>query len=647
MYRAILRSTDLIAAVLGAVIGAVIIVFSYVWRIQQHDIGLALLLACVLYILLRKKLSATANKQLSLQHNRKILLLTNIIFLLAFTASILLLKFNLYYRPPVYFVLVSIAAASIAFEIFYTSKESRSIPLIILKIIALSLSVRVGLFYEFPTMMGADSWWHLWVGSTIADTGHISSAVIETGRETAKWQNFPLLHILIATTKLVTNVSSKDALFISIGLASVFSTTFIYLIGKNVGGIRLGLMAMLILNVSDMLIVRGVTNITTGSLVLCYFMFLLFLIFRQRSSTMATYSLMVLLIPAIVLTHQLTVFASLILVIGLLIGKVLYNSYYIKDPELASSLRTTRVVHLDFNFVVFFAVGMLAYWMYHPLPQPLGVSFWDIAVSRIAPVFQREVFNPIAGAYVTSLSSYSAWTNFIYHIGYIILLCFTTTGFLLWLSLNKTDRARFTLIIGVLLLSILIYLSPLTALRYAFIPHRFLPFVYIIFSLLAVQAILSLTGIFRQIWYKSLLTSAAMLILSFFMLTTPFICPDTPYSKNRAARTGFRSSEVQAANTMARVYNGKLILEGKYSNVFYYMLPTHDLELGGLKPKVGSDFRGVVMLGRDLLVRGSAGGTFGKRVPTVFGQDYFDMVDQIPGSCLIYNNHEVIAYIIR
>lgn len=650
MNRAIFQSVDLIAAVLGAVIGAVIIIFSYVWRMQQQDIGIALLLACVLYILLRKKFSATANKRLSPQHSRRILILTNIVFLIAFAASILLLRFNLYYRPTVYFVLVSIAAASIAFEIFYTPKENRSIPMIILKIVVLSVSVRAGIFYEFPTLMGADEWAHTQLASAVADTGHMSTAAVEIGRETTVYQHFPIFHVLVAATKLVTNTSAKDALFISIGLASVFSTIFIYLTGKYVGGVRLGLMAMLILNMSDMMIVRGVTNVTTGSLVLCYFMLLLFLIFRQRLITVTISSLMLLLVPIIILTHQLTVFATLVMLIGLFIGKWLYEQFYEKKGRLEPLMGRTQIVSVSHVFILIFFVGMIAYWMYYPVTEVGSMSFFDQMVYRVKSVFGREVFDPFSSPYVISLGSYSILSNFLYHVGYVILLHLAAMGALIWLSFKRTSKAGIMLIIAVLLLLISTYVSPLTGLGLVFIPHRFLPFACVVLALLAAQSIVSLADLLRQNWHKSFLASAVVLLLTFFMLTTPFICPDAPYAKERTTRTGFRNSEVQAASTVARVYDGKLMIEGSYVRVFKYIVREYDLEFTGMQANIDSSFEGMVILGRDLLVREThvgGPGTFGVGRLALLGQDFFDKVDQIPGACLVYNNHEVIAYIIE
>ena len=650
MHRAIFQSVDLIAAGMGAVIGAVIVIFSYIWQMQQQDIGVALLLACVLYIVLRKKFSATANKRLSPQHSRRILILTNIVFLIAFTASVLLLKLNLYYRPPVYFVLVSIAAASIAFEIFYTPKENRSVSLIILKVIVLSVSIRAGIFYEFPTLMGSDAWWHTQLASALADTGHMSSAVVEIRSPTTTYQYFPIFHILVAATKLVTNASGKDALFMSIGLASVVSTIFIYLTGKYVGGVRLGLMAMLILNMSDMMIVRGVTNVTTGSLVLCYLMFLLFLIFRQRLITLTISSLMLLLIPIIILTHQLTVFATLMLLIGLFIGKWFYEQSYEKKGRLEPLMDRAQIVSVSHVFILTFFAGMIAYWMYYPAAEVGSMSFFDRMVYRLEAAFAQLPFDPLSSSYVRSLGAYSILSNFLYHAGYVTLLHLAAMGALIWLSFKRTSKARFALIVAVLLLLILTYVSPLTGSEHLLIPHRFLPFACVILALLAAQAILGLAGLLRQNWHKSFLASAVVLLLTFFMVTTPFICPDAPYVKDRATRTGFRNSEVQAASTVARVYDGKLIIEGSYIRVFKYIVREYDLEFTGMQANIDSDFEGMVILGKNLLVREThvgGPGTFGAGRFALLGQDFFDRVDQIPGACLVYNNHEVIAYIIK
>jgi hypothetical protein len=170
VYR-ITNQLDVIIGLVGCILGFVIIYLSYFVGLHQEDIGFVVLIACIIYLTLRKLL-IESSIDFSVKQTKTTLLLLNIIFVVTFTASILLLRLNLYHRPPVYFILVSVACAAIAVEILALNiNEKTQIWPIIFKIIILSISFRAGIFYAFPTLMGADAWFHANFGNFIASYG--------------------------------------------------------------------------------------------------------------------------------------------------------------------------------------------------------------------------------------------------------------------------------------------------------------------------------------------------------------------------------------------------------------------------------------------------------------------------------------------
>ena len=60
---------------------------------------------------------------------------------------------NLYYRPISYFILVCILAGIIASEILYVREGDKVAP-ILLQIFLLSILIRAGIYYNFPSLMG-------------------------------------------------------------------------------------------------------------------------------------------------------------------------------------------------------------------------------------------------------------------------------------------------------------------------------------------------------------------------------------------------------------------------------------------------------------------------------------------------------------
>ena len=634
-----LKSLDILVAITGAATGIIIVLISFAWHMQQQDLGIALLFACVLYVALRKKLYDTP-PPLSPRSKGRVLLLTNIIFLITFIASILMLKFNLYYRPPDYFILVSIAASSIAVELIFTSERNHTLCLTLLKIIVLCLSIRAGIFYEFPTLLGSDTWGHAEFASFIAGYGHVPAREVY---DAGQYNDFAIFHILVAATAIVTSAALKDALFFSVGFISIVSTLFIYLIGKSIGGVRMGLFAMLIVGTCDMFIVMGVTNILTGSLVLCWFMLIMFLQFRQRSSIVAT-ALTIFLFFVIILTHQLTTFIVLIALIGFIIGKTLYGYFY-------NGENNPIFINISLISVLILGITMIAYWMLVGV-EGSGKTFFQQMVIRVMSALTADIyFNPFSSPYVALFGSYSILSNVLFHPGYLILAFVAATGVLIWISPKNVDRGKIAISVAILLLFVCTYVSPLTSAKLALIPHRWLPFIYVLLTLAAAQAIVSLMSLIKRNWSKTFAVSLVVIVLTFFMLTTPYICGDSPiYNRDRASRSNFKTSEVQAVSTVAQLYQGEIMIDAAYTNVFSYVASNYNVTCKRLISDVDSSFTGMMLLRKVLLDEPtliSASGTFGAGRFEILGEEFFDRVEKSPSADLVYTNGTALAYIMN
>src|SRR5690606_38159474 len=140
----------------------------------------------------------------------------------------------------------------------------------------------------------------------------------------SKYFYYPLAHIFVSVSQVMGNTDIKDAMFYSIGFASVFSTIGIYLIGKKLEGPQMGLLATLLINLNNHNIVAGIANITPGSLVLCYFIFIIYAIFSEKQSLKYT-GFILLVTILMVLTHQLTSFVVLLSLASIYAGLYLLN----------------------------------------------------------------------------------------------------------------------------------------------------------------------------------------------------------------------------------------------------------------------------------------------------------------------------------
>ena len=125
--------------------------------------------------------------------------------------------------------------------------------------------------------MGYDAYFHANMARIITDTGFVAPFQIS-----GKYFYYPLAHIFISITQIMGKTDIKDAIFYSIGFANIFITAGIYLIGKKLEGPQMGLLAALLINLNNHNIVTGIANITSGSLVLCYFIFIIYTIFSEK-----------------------------------------------------------------------------------------------------------------------------------------------------------------------------------------------------------------------------------------------------------------------------------------------------------------------------------------------------------------------------
>ena len=633
VYR-ITKQLDLMVAVIGCILGIIIIYLSYFVGLNQEDIGFVVLIACLTYLALRKVLINSLT-DFSFKTTKTTALLLNIIFIVVLTASILVLRLNLYHRPPIYFILVSIACATIAVEILCLNVNKKNqIWSILFKIIVLSISFRTGIFYEFPTLIGTDVWTHADFANFISNYGSIPSKEVFNALQ---YNNYPLFHILVANTKIINSMNLKDSLFFSIIFFSIISTTFIYLIGRSIAGYKFGLLAMLFANVSDMFIVRGVTNLTPGSLVLCWFLLILYLIFKDPKKPENS-GLILLLIFLLIITHQLTTFASLMVLIGIFIGKRLYKWLYVPKKDYT--------INLNLAYIIFFTVTILTYWM-HTVISSSGDTFFDVMARTVINVLtSSNPFFNLNSPYVGYYSQYSTLSNVLYHFGYLILLFFTFIGMLSWLSLKNTNIKKMSIITALIIIYLFVYGIPLTGFKDAMLSHRWLPFAYIFLVLVASQGVLSITRLSRKSKNKIITIFCITLLLTFFMVTTPYINQDSPiYDKNRAIRSMYKYSEIQAAYTISDIYDGNLIID---TPMIFYGVPFNG-SLKRMTGETGKEGKGMIMLRKCKLVepiRVSYSGSLARYRSKVLGEEFFkrfetDRYDKI------YNNGEVTAYIIK
>ena len=298
----IIDYSDIILAVTGFFTGAGIFYLSYTGVINQFIIGLTLLFSSLIYLVTRSWLKENSFQNYQLSYRQKSIL--TLIFCVLVIVTSILWYIQTFSRPVIYFVLVSFFAGLIAVEILFLTKDDNVWP-VLLKIFFSSFLIRMGIWYNYPSVMGYDAFFHVNMANLISTTGFVPPFEISE-----KYVLYPVMHIFIAITKIFSFVDIKDAVFFSIGIISIICTLFVFIFVNRFAGPRVGLLSTLLICITTQIIVTGITNITCGSLVLCYFLMLLFLLI-DRDRRPHTLLLCLVIMFTTVITHQLSSICSL------------------------------------------------------------------------------------------------------------------------------------------------------------------------------------------------------------------------------------------------------------------------------------------------------------------------------------------------
>lgn len=534
----IVRRLDIIAALVGGLIGALI--FSLFP--SQRPVAVAVILGCAAYLVFRNKIRVPGAVSPKLSSRQRQLL--NTAFWCLFIASCWLWQTqSLYHRPLAYFIVTSLLAGIIAVEILCFSEKSRAWT-IILKILLLSASIRMGMFYEFPSLSGADAYFHARAAQYIANTGSVPPfEVAQT------YSDYPIFHLAVAMTQVLTSLSLKNAIFVSIGLNAIISTAFIYLVGKKLVGPKAGLLAVLLANVGTFLITEGALNIIPASLVTCFFLLMLYLLHNRQTESRSK-AILIGLTCLIVITHQLSVFVVLVSLAALFLVSRAGRAVYSYSHRVGIS-----AAHLSL-----FAAMLLLYWQNTYFEK--GRTFFATMVSSLESIFLEAEFGEVSE--VTRGIHYGTVTNTLFDLGYLILLPFAIGGVLWWFS--KRDDWKFSIAGMVIVLYVFVYGIPAFGTR-AMLTGRWFPILIVFLAITGAVYFIELIRLIKPHTIKITTGFILVSLLTFFMIATPNVNKDNPfYAMDRAGRTQFKASEVSGISTLNEVYAGTIRTDSLYSS---------------------------------------------------------------------------------
>ncbi|HBN06054.1 MAG TPA: hypothetical protein DD434_09770, partial [Bacteroidales bacterium] len=388
----------------------------------------------------------------------------------------------------------------------------------------------------------------------ISNTGFVPPSEISN-----KYLYYPLSHIFVSIVQVLNNVGIKDAFFGSIVLSNIFVTIFMFLFGRNIVGSRVALLSTLLFNINNDNIVYGVANITPGSLVLCYLLILLYLIFDKKN--LVVYKVfMVFFMFLMIITHQLTTFVSLLMLSFIYIGKSVIKR--IQNINFDG--------HIKLNYILLFVIALQTYWMNTYINPNKSKSFFDAVFNPLLSVLRSsESYGPnlliVGYDYQNTLLESS-----ILQSCHLILPFFVIGGVLFWISSesNKYKGDKFSIAFSIVILFMFIYGIPLLGIR-NLLTTRWLAIVSILMVVVSSDYIFKLVELIKTNKNKIVFIFTIMFIISFMMLITPSVNKDNPIvGESQTVNTQFKHSEIYAVKTISNIHTNKIMLDFPYINCF-------------------------------------------------------------------------------
>jgi len=635
--EALSNNIDRICGLIGILLGLTIAALSVFGIINQLLIGLTVLCISSLYILIRPKIRSQREiTPISISPRFQSVL--NIVFWSLLSVALLIWYTNLYYRPISYFILISILSAIVAVEIF-SSHDSDQFWSIFIKIVILSLVIRGGIYFNYPSIMGYDAYFHTKMADIIMFMGSIPPFEIID-----KYAYAPIVHTFIASTGLLCQVPVKCAVFLSIGIGSVISTLFLYIIGKNIAGPQIGLLAVLLANLTNDLIVRGITNITADSLVVCYLLVMLYLVLADTVHLNIRDSLLIFISLLLVITHQLSTFVVFLIMFALIFTQMvtsyIFNTHFQKSRSIA--------------YLTLFGIAITAYWIVMEFPG--GSTFFGYVLGPFFDVLEA------GGEYGSDLlvvgRSYEQplFDTLILQSSYLILPFFAIGGLLLWMT--PENRKKFSIAVVAAALFVMVYGVPLLGIR-NLLTSRWMPLLCIFLAILAAAFIWRSVNLMSPKMVKMCSIFLIVFVFAFLMVTTPGINKDNPLvSKDTTVRNQFTLSEVRATETMESVFDGDTYVDSTFLGAYIYHT---DSVISGKKIEISGRVDGFSISGNDDPIRANnlfvlrtstlyepvtvkASHLYGDLMARVIPQDFFDSFESRHFD-LVYSNSYVLGYL--
>ncbi|WP_336360053.1 DUF2206 domain-containing protein [Haladaptatus sp. ZSTT2] len=542
------RHFDRDAAILGLLLAIALFPLRFfASQIYIKTIPLVLGTACILYLLtLRFEGGDTAG------HPTLPVGLSRILPSIVFTgiAGLIMIASLGGGRVSVFFDVSSIIGVLILFQILFAPDEDIRPRWVLAQIVAFAVVLRLSALFTSPGYIGIDIWTHMeQLARPIYEQRSLSAISGD------KHYAAPFFHLLVVGVAILLEVSLRDALYLSLGLAMPFAVLLIYSTTRLLVATRWALFAAAIYGVGDYVLEWGIHLIPTSHGLLM-FLAVLYAMVRVMQTEHELKDLVLLLFfsIALILTHQVSSFIMMVVVGSAVVAQIILRLDLFKpDAVRPDAVSFTPAVNLS-GLLVFDAGFITFMWSFTPYR---GNSFLETVLNYLTRTLADTAgfLNLASGSGAGSSAGAGSGPTLVEQIalyvdtiGFLLLLFIAIVGCLYILRRERSRHSVFTLLIASVIMLVFVLGLPMFGIR-NFIPQRWFAFLY---APLAIMGAIGVRHMSFNLYPKVVVAVMLIFVLIFpgMMVMSSHGAIDNPVFDQDRARLSYTEQELDAVYTV-------------------------------------------------------------------------------------------------
>ena len=543
---------DTVAAIGGLLIALVLFPLRFfASQVYLNTVPVILGTACILYLVcLYQQRQTTDNARLTLPSRVTMALPTVVLLGLAALIVLTVLEGA---RTVRFFALASVVGTLVIGQICFASDRDFNTRLLLFQIVLFALVVRGTALYATPGFIGIDVWTHMGLTEQIVTEGRVGAISHD------KHYASPFYHLLVTASSLLFDVSLRTALYLSLGVVMPISVLLVYAAGNLLVSQRWATLAAAVYALASHVSMWGLHLIPT-SMGLVFFLAMLYALLRVMRIEYTTRDFVLLLLSsvAVILTHQVSTFIMLVLLLAAFVAQLVFEIGPLGLTRLdASVFRTKRPVNLV--GLVVFNVGLTIFvWSLTPYRQ-------DSFLATVLSYFRQTVEESAGFLNIASGSSGGGEAEaaeaattlldqvvpYVEELGFLFLLGATFVGCLYIVHRRRAEQSVFTLLLAAAFMLVFVMGFPMFGIH-TFIPNRWFAFLY------APMAILGAIGL--RTLDRGLAPALVVVVLLLFTLVYPgaMIAAsesniDNPVFEDHHEQLAYEESELAAVGSIGEL----------------------------------------------------------------------------------------------